>query len=442
MSLLPVVAQDLRVPLVTGAQVLYVNLDHAASAPCLAAVKAAVDAVLPWSASVHRGAGFASTVCSELFAGARAEIAAFVGARPDDTLVFTRHTTDALNLLARALPEDTVVITFAGEHHANLLPWRAHRQEILWHPRELAAALSRHVGPRLVAVTGASNVTGERWPLAEIVATAHAHGARVVVDGAQLVAHRRIDLGDLGADYLVFSGHKLYAPFGAGVLVGRADWLDEAEPYLAGGGAVAEVSPLTATYREGAARHEAGTPNLIGAVALAAACRALADVGFAAIEAHERRLLTRLVDGLERLGLRPLAFLGGERVGLVSFVPSLPPARFAAALAAEHGIGVRDGLFCAHPLLARLGGPAVRASVGVDTSLADVEAFLAASESLLRHGPRWAYREEGGRFVPDPDPRPRPSLGLDYSRVIGGGCGGRERSMNSRTDGRAQLARA
>src|SRR5262249_54332292 len=149
-------------------------------------------------------------------------------ARPDDHVIFTRNTTDALNLLARALPAGTTVVGWLGEHHANLLPWPATVR--LPVPAsvddalvELAAALDRAPGPALVAVTGASNVTGEVWPVEAITALAHSYGARVVVDAAQLVPHRPVSLAACGADYLAFSGHKAYAPFGAGVLAGRAD---------------------------------------------------------------------------------------------------------------------------------------------------------------------------------------------------------------------------
>ena len=223
---LPVVGGDLAVPLVTGERVRYVNLDCAASAPCLRAVHEAVTGLLPWYSSVHRGAGFASAVMTEAYGAAREIIAAHVGAGPDDQVVFTRNTTDSLNLLASALPEDTTVVCFASEHHANLLPWRRGRFVQLPIPPSPEVALarvedalrtltSRH---RLLAVTGASNVTGEIWPVAELAALAHRYGARIAVDAAQLAPHRAVDMAALGVDYLALSGHKLYAPFGAGVL--------------------------------------------------------------------------------------------------------------------------------------------------------------------------------------------------------------------------------
>jgi selenocysteine lyase/cysteine desulfurase len=426
---LPVLGADLVVPLVTGEQVRYVNLDYAASAPCLRAVHETITALLPWYSSVHRGAGFASTVMTDAYDAARENVATHVGARPDDTLVFTRNTTDALNLLAAALPEDTTVVCFASEHHANLLPWRAGNVVQLPVPTSKEDALaraedalrtltSRH---RLLAVTGASNVTGEVWPVAELAAIAHRHDARIVVDAAQLAPHRAVDLTALDADWIVLSGHKLYAPFGCGALVGRADWLDEAKPYLAGGGAVRRVTVEHTEWASGFARHEAGTPNVLGAVALATACRELDRVGMKAIEAHDEALLRRISSGLDALpGVEMLSMWGpaSERIGLVAFrVDGWRSSALAAALSAEHGIGVRDGAFCAHPLVSCLtssragDSSAVRASFGVGTTTADVDRFLLAMTELLTHGARWEYRVVEGRYVPAPDPRVRPGPG-------------------------------
>lgn len=432
---LPVVGADLTVPLVTGEQVGYVNLDYAASAPCLRSVLDAVASLLPWYSSVHRGAGFASTVTTELYAAARKAVGDFVGARADDTVVFTRNTTDALNLLAAALPEDTTVVTFASEHHANQLPWRRGRSVVLPVPASVDEAIaraddalrgvsSRH---RLLAVTGASNVTGELWPLAELAAVARRRGARLAVDAAQLAPHRAIDLDAIGADYLALSGHKLYAPFGSGALVGRGDWLDAARPYLAGGGAVRRVTFDSVEWASGAPRHEAGTPNVVGAVSLAAACRALTGVGMSAVAAHEAALLDRVTRGLRAVpGVELLAMWGAEspRIGVVTFnLRGYHPGALAAALSAEHGIGVRDGAFCAHPLMSALAGArapegrgdaappgAVRVSFGVGTSTADIDRLLRALAELVDRGPRSRYRLDGGRYVPDPDPRPRPAL--------------------------------
>ncbi len=402
---LAVLGGDLLVPLADGRTVTYANLDYAATAPCLAVVAETVTELLPWYASVHRGAGAASRRCTREYEQARETIADFVDARADDYVIFTRNTTDALNLLARALPSGTPVIGWDGEHHANLLPWTD--SVLLPVPAEasqaaaqLDEALTARGGRALVTVTGASNVTGEIWPIAELAAVTHAHGARIAVDAAQLAPHRPVSLTQSGVDYLALSGHKAYAPFGAGILAGRADWLDAAEPYLVGGGATAYVgSPGDVRWHTGPARHEAGTPNLIGVVALAAACAQLAAADRAVLETAEHALVERLRSGLADLpGVQELRMFGPDhdRVGIVTFaVAGHQASGVAAHLGGAHGIGVRDGQFCAHPLARRLlaeasqragqplGENAVRASVGLGSVAEHVDRLIAGVTELV-----------------------------------------------------------
>jgi selenocysteine lyase/cysteine desulfurase len=420
-----VTGADLRVPLVTGEHVRYANLDLAASAPALTAVADHVAALLPYYASVHRGAGYASQVCTNVLEQARETVGRFVGARPDDVVVFTRNTTDALNLLAGCVPGP--VLRLDVEHHANLLAWGPGRVLRAAGTVEQTLADLRYAlladRPALLAVTGASNVTGELLPLEEITALAHAAGARVVVDAAQLAPHRSIDIAASGIDYLALSGHKLYAPYGAGVLVGRRDWLDVATPYLAGGGAVHAVTApdeggaTEVSWAPAPHRHEAGTPNVLGAAALAEACRVLPG---ALDPAHEAALLHRLETGLDALpGVRTLRIWpdSTDRVAVCTFVVDGHPAgRVAAYLSAEHGIGVRDGKFCAHPLLSRLAGTsdgcAVRASLGLGTTVDDVDRLVDAVEWLVTDGPGWDYAVVDGRWSPVPDPRETDPLGI------------------------------
>ncbi|MFF5297606.1 aminotransferase class V-fold PLP-dependent enzyme [Paractinoplanes globisporus] len=380
----------------------FVHLDYAATAPCVRAAADAVNALLPSYGSVHRGTGPRSQTSTLEYERARDVIADFLGCRPGDQVVFTRNTTDALNLLARALPPGTTTVVFDGEHHANLLPWpNALRLPAPSSPAEAVTAADRALrglrGPVLLTVTGASNVTGEVWPVRELAAVAHAHGARIAVDAAQLAPHAPISLAELDADYVALSGHKLYAPFGAGVLAGRADWLDFAPPYLAGGGASAAVGDRAGDVRwaSGPARHEGGTPNLLGAVSLAAVCAALAEADRAALRAHEQELLAQLRDGLRRVpGLAEVSLFGtsSERVGIVSVtLPGRDPSAVATRLADEHGIGVRAGKFCAHPLVRRLTASAgnggcegglLRASFGLGTTPDDIDGLLAALAAL------------------------------------------------------------
>ncbi|MFJ3333469.1 aminotransferase class V-fold PLP-dependent enzyme [Streptomyces sp. NPDC086766] len=436
---LPVLGRDVTVPLVTGGEAGYAALDYAASAPALQRVWDDVAAYAPYYGSVHRGAGHLSQLSTDLFEKARETVAGFLGCRPGDQVVFTRSTTDSLNLLARALPAGCRVFVFETEHHAALLPWPDAGVTVLdapRTPRQAVETLERALadrdphGPALVCVTGASNVTGELWPVRELAAAAHAHGARIVLDAAQLAPHHPVSVTDLDVDWVAFSGHKLYAPFGSGVLAGRADWLRAAEPYLAGGGASRGVARradggVEVEWHESAARHEAGSPNVIGAYAVASACRALTEAGFDTLVAREQHLLRRLRAGLAEVpGVRVLSLFGDDapRVGVLSFVvEGWNSSHFAAALSAEYGIGVRDGLFCAHPLLRTLlgagagarggcGSPetaagersphAVRVSFGAGTPDEHIDRFLSAVRELVRDGARWTYRTEGGRCVP------------------------------------------
>ncbi|MCX5403899.1 aminotransferase class V-fold PLP-dependent enzyme [Streptomyces sp. NBC_00335] len=432
-----IVGARLLVPLVDGRWVPDANLDHAASAPCLTAVQDEVNRFLPWYSSVHRGSGFTSGVSTRVYERARASVRSFVGAGPDDCVLFTRNTTDSLNLLARALPPGTTVFRFSADHHAALLPWRDAEVRRLGMPagpddalRLLDAVLAAAPdGPRLVVITAVSNVTGEVWPVAALAEVAHRHGARVVLDAAQLVPHQPLDMTALGVDWVAFSGHKLYAPFGAGVLVGAPDWLEAAEPYLAGGGASAlvaeEAGRETVTWAELPHRHEAGTPNVVGAHALAVACDTLAATGWEAITEHERELADRLRRGLGEIpGVRLLGMWGPDhpRVGVVAFTVvdrTGNPADqelLAAVLAAEHGIGIRHGAFCAHQVVRHLVGDtegpsrALRASVGLGTTPEHVERLLTALAGLLSEGPRWTYKHAEAGWAPVPDPREEPDF--------------------------------
>ncbi|MEJ8279354.1 aminotransferase class V-fold PLP-dependent enzyme [Pseudonocardia spirodelae] len=433
-----VVGAELTVPLVDGGWVRYCDLDSAASAPALEPVAAHVAQVLPYHGSVHRGAGWTSKVCTALVENARADVARFVRARGGDTVVFTRNTTDALGLLARAVPGP--VVTLDLEHHATLLAWRGREHRVVRAATTVAgtldalrAELAARPDAALVAVTGASNVTGELLPVAEIAAIAHAAGARLCVDAAQLAPHRRVDLAGWDADYVALSGHKLYAPWGAGALVGRRDWLDAAEPHVAGGGAVRSVAVhdgATATaWLPAPQRHEGGTPNVLGAAALGAACRVLDELVDDAVPAHERALAARLHAGLATVpGLRVLSCFddAADRTATVSFtLGELPAGLVAAALSAEHGIGVRDGRFCAHPLLERLTGgrDAVRASLGLRTTTDDVDRLVTALHALARRGPGWTYALVDGRWAPTPDPRPADPFARGAEPAAVPGCG-------------------
>ncbi len=424
----PVVGADLTVPTLTG-PVPYANLDHAASTPALQSVKEAVDQALLSYASVHRGAGYASRLTSAWYEQARAEVATFVGARDDDTVLFTRTTTDSWALLSKALPARTTVFVFDSEHHSTLLPWGRFRTVRLPVPKSVEDAVSlleealttnasRH---RLVVIAGASNVTGETWPVKRFAELSHRHGARLAVDAAQLSAHRVIDLQAWDADYVAFSGHKTYAPFGAGVLAGRSDWLDAGTPYLFGGGATASVTDDGTRWATGPARHEGGSPNVLGAIAMAAACATI-SANRGAIEAHEATLLAQLREGLENVaGVELLSIFGDDhdRVGVIAFtVDGWDSSLISQVLAVEHGIGVRDGKFCAHLLVNELlddpwrerSTTAVRVSLGLGSTSEAVERLISGIRRLVEHGTTaaWTRGDRGWELLGQNDPRDAP----------------------------------
>lgn len=445
---LRLVGADTEVPLVTGGTQRYVNLDYAASAPALQVVHDAVEELLGWYSSVHRGAGFKSRASTAAYEGARESIRRFVNARDDDAVIITRNTTDSINLLAGTLPEGTHVVAFAGEHHANLLPWKRIGVRYLPVPESPAEMLEtlattlrelpRCDDPHLVAVTGASNVTGEIWPLAQIAEVAHAHDARLLVDAAQLAPHAPVDMARDGIDYLALSGHKLYAPYGAGALIGRRDWLGAGDPFLRGGGAVKIVTVDDTVWAELPDRQEAGSPNVVGAVALGVACDTLAGVSMAKVAEEEGVLLAHARERLAEVpGFQHYRVWPAEhpRVGLLTFnLGAMPYDLLAAVLSAEYGIGIRHGCFCAHPLMMRLlkvddaeahrlidetrAGHherlpgAARMSLGLGSTRADVETMADAMLAIASGGPQWTYTVSPAtdEYEPDPDPRPLPPL--------------------------------
>lgn len=405
------VGDGLAVPCLDGRERPYVNLDFAASSSALTEVADAVTAFVPSYASVHRGAGYKSRLSTAAYESARATALAFCGERrTDDVAILCRNTTEAINQLAYRLrfDPDDVVLTTVVEHHANLLPWgRLARRRYVECGRDgtfgvddVIGGLDQKPRPRLLALTGASNVTGFLPSLTPIVEAAHARGVPVFLDAAQLAPHRPIPAE---VDYLAFSGHKIYAPYGTGVLLGpRASFLD-GDPFLAGGGAVDLVDLDEVVWTEPPDREEAGSPNVVGAVALEAALATLTALGWPAITAHEQALASRLrtglaaIDGVSLLG----PGLETETLAIATFVvEGLPHALVAARLSAEWAIGVRHGCFCAHPYLIRLLGlspaeiqayrlqvlagdhtavpGAVRASCGISSTAADVDALLAA----------------------------------------------------------------
>ena len=408
----PLVGDGELVPCVDGVARPYLNLDAAASTSALPAVARRAADFLPGYASVHRGAGYRSRRATAAYEEARAAALSFAGRgdRDGDVAIFCRNTTEAINHLAYRLrlePRD-VVATTVIEHHANLLPWArlCDRRFVecgvdgTFTPDDVTEVLDASPRPKLLAISGASNVTGWRPPLEQIIDAAHARGVPVLVDAAQLAPHAPMPTT---ADYLAWSGHKMYAPFGAGVLLGPRSTFAEGDPFLAGGGAVDLVDLDEVVWTEPPDREEAGSPNVLGAVALGAAIGELLAIGWPAIATHDQAIRTALHAGLAEIpGLRLLGPPATtDTLALATFViEGIPHALVAARLSAEFGIGVRHGCFCAHPYLLRLLGlspaevaayreavlagdrrtipGAVRASAGLSTSSNDVDRLIAA----------------------------------------------------------------
>ncbi len=407
------------VPCIDGRQRPYLSCDAAASTPAFPSVLVAVEEFLPWYSSVHRGAGYKSQHSTDAYEGARDTVMRFAHRQGgDDVAIICRNTTEAINHLAYRLrfSADDVVVTTVVEHHANMLPWsRAARCRYVECSRDgtlatvdVIAALEAKPVPRLLAVTGASNITGWVPPLDELVGLAHDRGVPVLVDAAQLAPHRPLPATP---DFIVWSGHKMYAPFGAGVLIGPRRVFEEGDPFLVGGGAVDLVELDQVLWTEPPDREEAGSPNVVGAVALAAAADQLEALGWLAVTEHDKKLAGALRRGLAAIpGVNLLGpDLGTETLPVATFtIDGLPHSLVAARLSFEDAIGVRHGCFCAHPYLVRLLGlgpdqvaqhrlrvrlgdrsqmpGAVRASLGVNASAADVERLCAAVARLAALG--------------------------------------------------------
>lgn len=373
-----IVGIDQTVPLLDGSTRPYINFDNAASTPALQDVLETVNEFLRWYSSVHRGTGFKSKVATQAYDDARRIVAGFVGANLNDhTVIFGKNTTDAINKLSYRLPlsKTDVVLVSLLEHHSNDLPWRA--QALVEHVKadalgrldvaDLDRLLEVYQGRvKLVAITGASNVTGHLPDIHAIARKAHAAGAQILVDCAQLAPHRRVAMGDLGdaahLDYVAISAHKMYAPFGTGALIGRKDTFERGEPEYRGGGTIEIVTIDNVEWSGAPERDEAGSPNVVGAVALAAAIQALNQIGMEVVADHEAELtayaLERLkpIAGIEIYGETDIATVR-NRLGVIPLnIQGLSHFLVAAILGSEWGIGVRNGCFCAHPYLLHLMG--------------------------------------------------------------------------------------
>jgi len=353
------------------------------------------------NANTHRGVHFLSDRATDLYEAARERVRRFVNAADAAEIVFVRGTTEAINLIAATFGRvflragDEIVVS-AMEHHSNIVPWQiacelagaALRVVPIDEDGALDfAAYEQLIGPRtrLVAVTHVSNALGTVTPVKRIVERAHAAGVPVLVDGAQAIAHAAVDVRAIGCDFYAFSGHKLYAPMGIGVLYGRAEWLAKLPPWQGGGHMIRDVTFERTEYDVPPRKYEAGTPNVEGAVGLAAALDYVDRIGLAAIGAHERALLDYAtarvaeIDGLRVIGT------AREKGALLSFVVDGFTAGEVGTHLDRHGVAVRSGHHCALPALRRFGveGTA-RASFALYNDREDVDQLIEALRALRK----------------------------------------------------------
>jgi selenocysteine lyase/cysteine desulfurase len=369
-----IVGLDKEIPIRGDMFVKYINFDNAATTPPFISALNSIIHFCPWYSSIHRGMGYKSMISSRVYEEARAKILKFVGAEEKgNTVIFVKNATEGLNKLSYRLIQDRnwVVLSTWMEHHSNDLPWRDKCKvdyvEIDDEGRlsleDLEQKLRRYKGRvKLVTVTGASNVTGYVNDIHKIARLAHMYGAEIIVDGAQLVPHVAINMkpnnSEEHIDYLVFSAHKMYAPFGIGAIVAPKKSFEHGAPEYKGGGTVHVVTRDSIYWDDPPAKEEAGSPNIIGVVALIAAVEELNKIGLDKIKKNEKLLMDYAIKRLKEL---PFLKLYGcddacvERVGIIPFtVKGIPHIEIAKTLSEVSGIGVRNGCFCSQPYVQRL----------------------------------------------------------------------------------------
>ena len=380
---------------VSGKPLIY--LDSAASAQKPRAVIAAMTGAMEGSyANVHRGLHTLANETTEAYEAARETVARFINAASEREVVFTKGATEAINLVAATLPlgEGDEVVLSEMEHHANIVPWHLLRERcgvvLKFIPVNDDGTLDLDayrnlLGPRtkVVAVSHMSNVLGTINPVKSIVADAHAAGAVTLLDGCQAVVHATVDVQDIGSDFYVFSGHKLYGPTGIGVLWGKAERLAELPPYQGGGEMIETVTLDKITYAEPPTRFEAGTPAILEAIGLGAAVRWLQQYDRDAIGAHERRLYDRVVERIN--GSNDIRVIGEApgKGAIFAFTLEGAHAHDVAQILDRYGIAVRAGTHCAEPLMRRFGvTSSARASFGLYNTLEEADAFVDGLERV------------------------------------------------------------
>ena len=410
---------DLTIKLSDGAYVTPICFDNGATTPPFKCVNKEIMKHMQMYGSIGRGKGPKSEYSTRVYEKCREYIKQYFNIAGDNkyTVIFTKNTTEGMNLLANTLINSKCdkVLTTRMEHHANDLPWR-YTSNVIYvdvdkegkvNIGDIEDALINHKGEiKYVTITGASNVTGYINPINDIARVAHKYGAKIIVDAAQLAPHREINMKGTGnndsIDFLALSSHKMYAPYGSGVVIGLTEDLKNKEPFLKGGGAVDLVFDYDIYWSEPPSKFEAGTPNYLGVIALYTAMNKLKEIGFDKIQEHEELLKNRLLDGLE--GMDRIVLYGTrecDRLGVVPFnIDGINYENVADRLSYIRGIGVRQGAFCAHTYVRRLLGISdeeaqallsrdckaagmIRASFGLYNTCQEVDEFLDTLDFMI-----------------------------------------------------------
>lgn len=364
-------------------------------------VEAITDEYYSVNANVHRGVHFLSQQATELHEASRETVRRFINARSSNEIVFTRGTTESINLLASSLADSQMkegdeVIVSVMEHHSNIVPWQLQaarkgivlkvipmndRGELLLD--EYEKLFSERT--KLVSFAHVSNVLGTVNPAKEMIATAHAHGVPVLIDGAQSVPHMKVDVQDLDADFFAFSGHKIYGPTGVGVLYGKEEWLDKLPPYQGGGEMIQSVSFEKTTFNELPFKFEAGTPDYIGTTALAKALDYVSAIGMENIAAHEHELTLYAMQRLKEINGMRIFGEAEHKSSVISFLVGNIHHLDMGTLLDRLGIAVRTGHHCAQPLMIRMGiEGTVRASFGLYNTKEEIDMLAAGIERVSR----------------------------------------------------------
>ena len=374
-----------------------VYLDNAATMQKPLSVIEALDTYYrQQNANIHRGAYHLAAAATEAYEGVRRQVQRFIGARKPEEIVFTRGTTESINLVASSFARryflgDDEVIVSGMEHHSNIVPWQLAGARLRPIPFSDEGVLDIETyrslfndRTRLVAVTHVSNTLGTVNPVAELVRIAHEHGVPVLVDGAQAVAHQRIDVQALGCDFYCFSGHKMYGPMGVGVMYGREELLEELPPYQGGGEMIETVTFERTTYNALPYKFEAGTPSVGDVVALGRAIEFMEQVGVETIVQHEEGLLHYAEEQMRRLSGMRLFGTAPGKAAVLSFLVGESHPYDVGTLLDQLGVAVRTGHHCTQPVMDRYGIPGtVRASFAIYNTRDEVDAFVEALKRIL-----------------------------------------------------------